>query len=411
MADIGNAPFGQAMSERTELEALLREPITSAVNREQVSFDTLTSPFSDNLVLFGAGGLGQKTLAGLRNLGVEPLAFADNNSSLWCKRVEGVPILSPQDAAREFGHNAAFVVTIWRAGGTHRFGNTRQQLIDLGCMRVVSFAHLFWKYPHIFLPYYAIGLPHLILPQFEEIVQAFALWEDDASRNEFMAQIRLRLKLDFDGLPSPVTHDQYFPDDLFALIENEVFLDCGAYDGDSLDIFFKKQPLFKGKFIAIEPDPYNLKSLQERISSLPPHQREHVITLPYALGVQKGIVRFAATGLPSAGINSDGPYEVESMPLDEIAGDISPTFIKMDIEGAEFDALSGCRASIMKNLPVLAISVYHRPDDLWRIPLLIQSFSSEYRFFLRPHNEEGWDLICYAVPCKRLKITCSERHI
>lgn len=79
-----------------------------------------------------------------------------------------------------------------------------------------------------------------------------------------------------------------------------------------------------------------------------------------------------------------------------------PSFIKMDIEGAELDALIGARHSIEKDLPVLAISAYHQPDHVWRIPLLIQSFSDQYRFFLRSHNEEGWDLVCYAVPISRM---------
>jgi hypothetical protein len=86
-----------------------------------------------------------------------------------------------------------------------------------------------------------------------------------------------------------------------------------------------------------------------------------------------------------------------------------PTFIKMDIEGAEVDALIGARRLIENALPVLAICVYHQPDHLWRIPLLIRSFSDQYRFFLRPHNEEGWDLVCYAVPASRLIATPSER--
>jgi hypothetical protein len=74
------------------------------------------------------------------------------------------------------------------------------------------------------------------------------------------------------------------------------------------------------------------------------------------------------------------------------------------------DALIGARGSIKKTLPVLAICVYHQPDHLWRIPLLIWSFSDQYRFFLRPHNEEGWDLVCYAVPVNRLKVELSKKE-
>jgi len=235
------------------------------------------------------------------------------------------------------------------------------------------------------------------------------LWADEASRREYLAQVHWRLQLDFEGLSSPVAHAQYFPDDLFGLSEAEVFVDCGAYDGDSLHIFFERQPTFRGTFIAVEPDPINLQSLKQYVATLPDDWRDRVKILPQAVGARREIVRFAATGLASAGISSTGTLEVESVPLDEMLEDMRPTFIKMDIEGAEVNALIGARRSIETALPVLAICVYHQPDHLWRIPLLIQSFSKEYRFFLRPHNEEGWDLVCYAVPVSRLSAESFER--
>jgi FkbM family methyltransferase len=228
------------------------------------------------------------------------------------------------------------------------------------------------------------------------------LWADDASRREYLAQIRWRLQSDFDGLPSPVAHAQYFPDDLLKLSDDEVFVDCGAFDGDSLRVFFGRQPTFKGTFIAIEPDPINLQSLKQYVATLPDAWRNRVQILPLALGTRREILRFNASGLASAGIISTGALEVESASLDEILADTRATFIKMDIEGAEMDALIGARRSIEKALPVLAISVYHKPDHLWRIPLLIRSYFDEYRLFLRPHNEEGWDLVCYGIPEARL---------
>lgn len=397
------------MNEFAQLESLLREPIPLAEAREQSTFDRLASPFSKSLVLFGAGGLGRKTLYGLRKIGIKPLAFADNNKTIWGRQIEGVPVLSPETAVQKFADCATFIVTIWHAGGTHRFERTRQQLHSLGCSTVMSFAPLFWKYSQIFLPYYAIDLPHILLAQTSQIASAFSLWADEASRREYLAQMRWRLQSDFDGLPSPVTHAQYFPDDLFELSEDEVFVDCGAFDGDSLHVFFERQSTFRGTFIAVEPDPINLQSLKQYVATLPNDRRDRVKILPLALGTRREIVRFEASGLASAGLSSTGSLEVESVPLDEILADTRVTFIKMDIEGAEIDALIGARRLIENALPILAISVYHQPDHLWRIPLLIRSFSDQYHFFLRPHNEEGWDLVCYAVPASRLLVVPSER--
>jgi FkbM family methyltransferase len=383
------------------LQELLSEDVSSAIKREQTTFDEIASPFNDQLILFGAGGLGRKTLAGLRKVGIEPLSFVDNNTALWGREVEGIEVLSPKLASQRYADCATFVVCIWGAGGEHRLEHTRQQLFKLGCSRVVSFAPLFWKYPGIFLPYYAIDLPHLLLPQAEEIARAFTVWNDEASRTEYLAQVHWRLRMDFDILSSPVEHAQYFPDDLIRLSENEVFVDCGAYNGDSVSSFFMRQPAFKGKYIAIEPDPINLQFFKQYMATLPDDLRNRVELVPMAVGAQRELVRFAATGLASSGISSVGTLEVESVPLDEILENESPTFIKMDIEGAEVEALIGAQHSINRASPALAICVYHQPDHLWRIPLLIRLFSDQYHFSLRPHNEEAWDLVCYAIPKSR----------
>src|SRR5689334_21823394 len=96
------------------LQRLFSETIDEVYEREQSTFDKLAEPLGTSLVLFGAGGLGKKALAGLRRIGIEPLAFADNNKTLWGKEVNGVRVLSLEDAAQKFGNSAVFVVTIWK---------------------------------------------------------------------------------------------------------------------------------------------------------------------------------------------------------------------------------------------------------------------------------------------------------
>ena len=88
--------------------------------------------------------------------------------------------------------------------------------------------------------------------------------------------------------------------------------------------------------------------------------------------------------------------------MDELVAGFAPTFVKLDIEGAEPDALAGARETIRAHAPVVAVCVYHRQDHLWRLPLMLRDMRDDYAFFLRPHNEEGWDLVCYAVPRSRL---------
>jgi FkbM family methyltransferase len=389
------------VSTELQLEKLFQETLSEVIHRERTSFDKLAEPFMNSFVLFGAGGLGRKTLAGLRQLGVEPLAFADNNSSLWDQFIDGIKVYSPPDAINKFGHRAVFIVTIWRAGGGHRLNKTKEQLVNLGCMNIVSFAYLFWKYSDIFLPYYGIDLPHKIYQDVDEIRKTIVLWSDDSSRLEYLAQLKWRLFLDFDGLSSPVEHEQYFPLDLFLFSPDEIFVDCGAFDGDSLKSFLHLRGDEFKTYIALEPDPTNFEKLKNYISTLGAALGNKITIRQLAAASQRGKLYFDATGTASATISTQGGIEVECATLDELLTDNEPTYIKMDIEGAETDALIGAKHIIQKFKPVLAISVYHQQNHLWKIPLLVQSFYNQYNFYLRPYNEEGWDLILYAVPRER----------
>lgn len=391
-----------------QLEELLSEPIASVINREQRTFDELTAPFNKSLVLFGAGGLGRKTLAGLRRLGIEPLVFADNNPALWGKKVEGVLVMSPAAAAQKFGQRAAFVITIWKGESTDRMSERRQQLEGLNCSRIVSFGPLFWKYPNIFIPHYAFDLPHKVYQQADQLRKVFSLWADDTSRYEYMAQLRWRMLLDFDELPSPVKHEIYFPDDLVITLSNEVFVDCGAYDGDTIRSFIQRGTFLFDRVIAFEPDPINFQKLQQYVSMLPPNIRDRITIYQLAIGARREKVRFDASGTEASAVGS-GTLDIDCITLDEVLGDFRPTYIKMDIEGSEIEALKGARATIERTSPVLAICTYHHQDHLWHIPQLIHSMSGRYRFFLRPHLLEVWDLVCYAVPISRLRVESFER--
>jgi hypothetical protein len=99
-----------------------------------------------------------------------------------------------------------------------------------------------------------------------------------------------------------------------------------------------------------------------------------------------------------------GALEVESVPLDEVCRSVSPTYLKMDTEGSEPDALLGARGILERDAPALAICAYHRQDHLWRVPALISAGSDRYCFFLRPQLLDVWDLVCYAVPRERVLI-------
>jgi FkbM family methyltransferase len=383
-----------------ELEALLSEGVEGALEREAAAIEALGDLEATGIVLFGAGSLGLHTLGCLRKIGIEPLCFIDNNNSLWGEILEGIPVLAPAQGALLHGNRATFVVTIWRGESAERMAARMEQLRQLGCRIVVPFLSLYWKYSDALLPHYMHDLPHQVYRQADRVREALNLMADDASRREFIAQMRFRLLADFASLPGPVQGDVYFREELFRLRADETLIDCGAFDGDTLVQFVKKtEHSFKGA-IAFEPDPANYARLADTVASLPSKTRERIAIHQAATGATNTRVLMDA-GKGVASRVGNGNCEVECVSLDAALPDVPVSFIKMDIEGSELDALAGARELIRKNVPILAICAYHRQSDLWNIPVFIRGLDRDYSFHLRPHLLEGWDLVCYAVPSSR----------
>jgi FkbM family methyltransferase len=383
------------------LASLFAEGIEGARKREQSEFDRLLEANHGRLVLFGAGTLGQQALNCLRADGVEPLAFSDNNSAVWGQSVSDLTVLSPEDAAHRFGASALFVVTIWN--DKQRFAETAERLAALGCRRVVSSPGLRWKYRNRIppFPFFFLDLPSRVHQSAADVFKAATLWEDEQSRREYLSQIRMRLLGDLEHLPPPVPN-QYAPSDLFSPIESEVFVDCGAFDGDTVQSFISS---WGGKFQAVkalEPDPSSYKKLVDYVERQPGSIAERVEVIQVAIGEETGVVPFRADGTMGAAVSADGDVRITCVTLDELFDAECVSYIKMDIEGQEPAALRGASRLLARCRPVLAICVYHELDHLWSIPIYLHQHLNDYALYLRPHKADGWDLIVYAVPVERL---------
>ncbi|HEY1494629.1 MAG TPA: FkbM family methyltransferase [Candidatus Solibacter sp.] len=384
-------------SPQDRLEQLLAESATHAAARESQAFDRAAAPFESRIVIYGAGRLGRRMLAGLRTNGLDALAFVDRNPAAWTTTIEGVPVLAPENAARRFGTDAVFVVAVWHpvvSGGVHAIV---AQLTALGCRRVAPFVLLSWKYPREFLPNFLWDLPSRALADAPRVRQAFGLFHGARSQAEFLRQLEFRLTADFGCLQLPDGDPQYFPGRLFRPLPDEYFVDCGAYTGDTLLEFADwTQGRFRGA-LSLEADPGNFTALRNTIAG-DDRLRGRVRAVCEAVGRERCTLRFAASGLASAALSPDGDLEVRCSPLDDLLADESPTYIKMDIEGAELDALDGTAAVLRRSRPALAICAYHLQDHLWRIPQRISHLMPEGRLLLRPHFADGFDLVCYAIP-------------
>ena len=321
---------------QTLLAELLMERRERTIARTAEAYDHLAHPFERRVVIFGTGQLGRFVLPALRRAGLDALAFCDNNPSRWGTEIDGVNVVSPSGALRMYGENACFLVAIYNSSVP------RRQLRDLGCRRIIPYPVFFWKHWQSLPEEERLELPHRILQQTDQIISAYDLLADDASRDEFCAQIRWRCRLDYDCLPahSPVT-DMYFPSDLVQLSSDEVLLDCGAFDGDSIKPFVERVAGRFRRIVAFEPDPSNLKALATCIAAFPAEVAAKITVFPYALGRENGTVRFSADGAVHSKVAAEGgAVQVECRALDWVLGEGDcPTIIKMDIEGAETEAI------------------------------------------------------------------------
>jgi FkbM family methyltransferase len=352
-----------------------------------------SSMINDKYVLYGVTLLGKMAIDNLAKVGIVPLAFVDDDPKIQGKIKYGIEVMSLEDSLERYGKHVIYVTTMWR-----NIKSTLQLLSAMG-MQVISFPKLVLKYPDEFLPCFSISPPSQLLDQEEHIKKVESLWSDEESRIEYVSQIKWRYDLDTLVLPpcNPL-EELYFPFDLINPIEDEVFVDCGAYDGDTIQEFLKKYRSFD-KIYSFEPDPTNYVQLAEYVHNLPDIFFGKVIPYSNAVGLYTGEIDFTMLGTMSSYIG--GGDKVKCVALDDMKT-IKPSYIKMDIEGSELLALQGAERMIKKNMPVLAICVYHLPNDLWEIPTYLHTMYPEYKLFLRRYLDEWCELICYAVPPNRL---------
>jgi FkbM family methyltransferase len=350
---------------------------------------TLPEDFAERLVIFGAGGLGKRIARNVGVLGHRPLAFCDNNRTLWNTEIEGVQVLSPASAASAFP-KAVFMVAIWHPSQVEGLRHRIAELTKQGCENVTCFIPLFWSFPEMFLPNMFWEVPSRLIEQSSHINAARDVL-DKAGQEEFDRQLQFRLTGDVMCLREPEPGLQYFPEGLFRLSPEETFVDCGAYDGDTVRDFMQVSSGHFRRVIAFEADAQNFHKLEHS------SQDTRVSVLPYAVGAKSGVLRLSSSGASSS-ISESGDHEVHCTALDDALADEQPTFIKMDIEGSEIDALMGAAATIRRFRPKLAICIYHRPDHLWRIPLLLKNLFPDSLLTLRSHMYDGFDTVCYCLP-------------
>jgi len=184
---------------------------------------------------------------------------------------------------------------------------------------------------------------------------------------------------------------QYFDIEYFKPQKNEFFIDGGGFNGDSTMDFFKWLGDYEtdGKSIIFEPEPILYNDCNKKFKDC-----NNVKIVNKGLWHKKETLKFC-----NSCINSNGEEIIEVISLDEYLKDEKKpvTFIKMDIEGAELNALKGAQQTIKKYKPKLAICIYHKPEDVWEIPNLLLEFVPDYKFYIRHYSLSSFETVLYAI--------------
>ncbi|MBL0456190.1 FkbM family methyltransferase [Aeromonas enteropelogenes] len=226
----------------------------------------------------------------------------------------------------------------------------------------------------------------------QQLLIFFEQLADDESKKILQSLIAFRCGV---GVVHKSNYPQYFCPDM-PYISSDVVIDGGAYIGDTIKSLFYENDVSVQTVHAFEPDPENYSLLTHFCKK----NNLNVITQQKGLWSSTQVLGFSNDQIISYGrkIDAIGSCSIETVSVDEYvkANDIAPTMIKLDVEGAELQALKGAEQTICSLKPKLAISLYHIHTDLWRLPALLKMMNPDYRFYLGQHRKNWLETVLYA---------------
>ncbi len=194
--------------------------------------------------------------------------------------------------------------------------------------------------------------------------------------------------------------NQYFPKDVVNLNSDEVFVDCGGYTADTtLDFVNRTKSKGYKRIITFEPDPKLSDVIKKNIEPY-----DNIVYIPKGVYSITGNLYFDSDGtsggtfLKNENANHNGnKVKVEVTKIDDVPECTDATYIKMDLEGSEWDALHGAEKTILCQKPKLGICIYHTNEDRIRLIEYIHELVPEYKLYVRQHSKGGHETVVYAI--------------
>lgn len=329
------------------------------------------------ILLYGTGNGADKILNELLRRGIEVQGVFASNGFVRDRTFRGFKVLSFDAAREQFGDFLALVC----------FGSSLTPVMD-NIKKISSEVELYAPDVPV------IGLHNIFDMEYvrqnkDKITAAYNLLADDFSKKVFQNLVLYKLT----GKPQylyEIETPKKEAYDLLKLTDNEIYADLGAYTGDTVAEFLENVNNYQ-RIIAAEPDNKNYKKLCRNTENV-----KNIKCYNVCISRQNGKMPFVM----NAGRNSvagEGNTFIESINIDTLLKE-GASFIKMDIEGQEINALLGAREVLTRCAPKLNIAAYHKNEDLFEIPLLINSINLNYKIYMRHHPYiPAWDTNFYVV--------------
>lgn len=348
----------------------------------------ISKPFS----IYGLGNVGQKIATKLKKQGYTVQYFIDRRAEKG-QHIDGVLCITP-DQCKNMNIKQV-VLGVFNRDVSPK--SLQETLKANGVKIVLSYQEINNFIPGIADSSYWFE-PKLDLNFFvKEISSTRALFKDKLSLETFDQIIKFRRTAKInDHIEGIGIEKQYFDVDIpgWLNLESITMLDCGAYDGDTLAAGIKFSAPIKNAY-CFEPDEKNFAKLSTYCKS---QALIKCCLIPCATWSKTTQLSFQADSGEASHVAEKSETVVQTVALDDFLVDIPFNFIKVDVEGADLDTIKGGMRNINEFRPYIAIGIYHRPKDLWEIPLYLSDQLDNYKYYLRQHGHNCFDTVLYAVP-------------
>lgn len=234
----------------------------------------------------------------------------------------------------------------------------------------------------------------------ERINLNIELFEDIESKTIYEKAIRYRCTHLLRDRPPYCKEKEYF-NSITPIGQDEILIDCGGFSGDSVLQFVDFSSNCYSKIVSFEPDSVNY---QIELKNLANVEKCKI----FNLGVWEKETQLFFEEINTAGskvdLNNKNGNIINVIEIDSFEECKNASFIKMDIEGSELQALCGARNTIKNNRPILTICIYHSDEDMLSIPEWMRNNLDNYCFYCRHHSYYQQETILYAIPKERRKI-------